>query len=1140
MSANFQESLIRELRLFFDPVVRATAAPGRVFDLVRIAGWDLEAALGAAAGQVVSSFQGLGVSVTEIEQLLLNPPQTLGDLPKALETVGSTVADVRQLSTLGPAPAEWAEFPADLFDALAVLYIGRRSPPAYNVLSFLEVIHPVNRPALVFNSRLVRPGGLRPTLDLDRIGALLTDPVGELKQIYLPNGLATQADADVAAEKLFPPLAALLSVTGAEPMLGLGQSPPPLAPPLDEAFRRLLSFVYRVALDDGDELEIGATLALIGGDNGGPGVYLGPFGGVTLVRDLDSWRLTLDVGAGVPGVLIAKGDLEFVGGATAVRLDLGVQLEKLGGSGPDFLVGSATGTRLEIGEFKTSGSGSFSLAEQRFGFLLEVGHATVKVTPGDGDGFLQKVLPPDGLTAKFDLAVGWSNTKGIYFRGSAGLEATIPVHVSLLGIVTVDSVFVAVRTDGGDLVLVLAATGSIALGPILASVQRVGLTGRLTFPQGGGNLGPAHLDRFGFKSPDGASLAIDAGPVTGGGFLFYDEKQAQYAGGLHLSFQSISLTAIGLLTTKMPDGSPGFSLLIIIVAEFPPIQLGFGFTLNGAGGLLGVNRTVVVEALRTGIKNRTLDSILFPKDPERNALQIVSNLSTVFPPAPRRYVFGPMAKIGWGTPMVLTVEIGIALELPSPIRLIIMGRLTLVMPEASAAVLVIKMDVLGIVDFDRGEASVDATIYDSRVARFTITGDMAMRANWAQSPTFALSAGGFNPRFTPPPNFPALRRMTIALADGDNPRVRLEAYFALTSNTFQVGARLEVFASTDLGFVGKFTVEAYLGFDALFQFDPFSFIVDVGGGASLKRNGQHLFGVELEMTLSGPEPWHAWGKAKFKLGWFASYSIGFDLTIGNDPPPAALPTANPLPELEKAVRDVGNWSAQLPSSGTMLVTLRDVSSGPRVLAHPLGRLTVRQRIVPLNVEIARFGNAVPSAARRFTLTVEIGGRAPQPSAEAVKDLFAAAQFFELSDDEKLSRPSFEPFEAGLSFGPAGTAHGSTTVADYDYETRIIDLQRRTISPGGPYILDPEIAVALAELGAAAFSPAAAAGPGKYRGEKLDIRVKEPSYVVASEDDLVVLGADGAGSYTEALQRRRDLFREARGVQVVRDYEAVAP
>ena len=90
-----------------------------------------------------------------------------------------------------------------------------------------------------------------------------------------------------------------------------------------------------------------------------------------------------------------------------------------------------------------------------------------------------------------------------------------------------------------------------------------------------------------------ASVCLSrAAGFTGGGFLRYIEAEERYEGMLELEYEEeISLKAIGLLTTRLPDGRPGFSLLIIITAEFNPIQLGLGFTLNGVGGLLGLNRT---------------------------------------------------------------------------------------------------------------------------------------------------------------------------------------------------------------------------------------------------------------------------------------------------------------------------------------------------------------------------------------------------------------------------------------------------------------------------------------------------------------------------------------------------------------------
>ncbi len=93
-----------------------------------------------------------------------------------------------------------------------------------------------------------------------------------------------------------------------------------------------------------------------------------------------------------------------------------------------------------------------------------------------------------------------------------------------------------------------------------------------------------------------SACSISGGGITGGGFLYLDPDKGEYAGGLELQFQEfIHIKAVGILNTKMPDGSDGFSLLVIITAEFTPIQLGFGFTLIGVGGLLGVNRTVAVR-----------------------------------------------------------------------------------------------------------------------------------------------------------------------------------------------------------------------------------------------------------------------------------------------------------------------------------------------------------------------------------------------------------------------------------------------------------------------------------------------------------------------------------------------------------------
>ena len=174
------------------------------------------------------------------------------------------------------------------------------------------------------------------------------------------------------------------------------------------------------------------------------------------------------------------------------------------------------------------------------------------------------------------------------------------------------------------------------------------------------------------------------------------------------------------------------------------------------------------------------------------------------------------------------------------------------------------------------------------------------------------------------------------------------------------------------------------------------------------------------MTLAGPTPWHVRGKATFKMLFF-KVSIRFDHRFGHEAPPALPPPVDVLALLAEALGDRRNWSERAAARGACdRVAARDAATTPAALrVHPLAELTVRQRVVPLNRPVTRFGN-VPLAAPT-TFTVEASApqcAAPLPST-AVRDAFALAQYQEMSDDEKLARPAFEPQDAGLQFGAGG-------------------------------------------------------------------------------------------------------------------------
>ena len=96
--------------------------------------------------------------------------------------------------------------------------------------------------------------------------------------------------------------------------------------------------------------------------------------------------------------------------------------------------------------------------------------------------------------------------------------------------------------------------------------------------------------------------------------------------------------------------------------------------------------------------------------------------------------------------------------------------------------------------------------------------------------------------------------------DGEVARIGVQGYFAVTSNTAQFGAKAELF----FGF-SAISVEGHLGFDALFQFSPFRFVVQISAGVSVKVFGVGVFSVHLDVALSGPTPWQIKGSASISF-----------------------------------------------------------------------------------------------------------------------------------------------------------------------------------------------------------------------------------------------------------------------------------
>jgi hypothetical protein len=107
-----------------------------------------------------------------------------------------------------------------------------------------------------------------------------------------------------------------------------------------------------------------------------------------------------------------------------------------------------------------------------------------------------------------------------------------------------------------------------------------------------------------------------------------------------------------------------------------------------------------------------------------------------------------------------------------------------------------------------------------------------------------------------------------------------------------------------------------------------------------------------------------------------------------------------------------------------------------VLAHPLATLEVRQRVAPLDRTLDRFGSSVPSGAKRFQITLATVGTV-RTTLTPLRDRFARAQFAAMSDEAKLSAPSFEEMTSGAALGADGYAIGTAVTVGVVYEQLLV-------------------------------------------------------------------------------------------------------
>ena len=770
------------------------------------------------------------------------------------------------------------------------------------------------------------------------------------------------------------------------------------------------------------------------------------------------------------------------------------------------------GSQLEIEKCQIGATIESIQGEYDLSVFLKIIDLCFTISSEAKDSFLKKALGEE-MNFRSSIQIEWSSKRGFLFNGGGGFYLEINSHEKKKDFyINPLRIFIKPINENNQPEIHFAAIADIGgkIGPFTFAISEIGLKSVIQLSDG--NLGPFGFDLV-FSPPKGIALQIDAEGAKGGGYLFFDPDQERYAGAIELQLgkgkKKILVKAIGVLTTKLPNNEDGYSLLVLINAEFnPSIKLGMGFSLSGIGGLVGLHRSMNLPAFRAGVRNNSLSSTLFPQDPLQQINRIITDLEQFFPVQEDRHSFGLMAKLAWGPSKLMTMDVGILLELPKPVRVALIGVLKGILPTEDKPILVLQVNFAGTWDQARKYITFDASLYNSKLLAFPLIGDMALRILYGDEPNFLVSVGGFHPAFEVPPlDLPEMRRLTISLLKGEKPRLILSTYFALTSNTVQVGASIEFYFEI----LKKYALTGFLGFDALFQFSPFYFNVNFQALLALKniKKNKSLFAIALGLNLEGPTPWHAKGYASFTIVGIP-IKANIDKTFGKKEN-TILPDVAVLPKLKGELENLANWETVLPADKELQVTLRKTDG--ELVAHPYGVLSVTQKIVPLRFQMNKYGHQRPADYQKFDIGLNIGGTGPATS--YLKEHFPPADFQNMSDAEKLSRKSFEKFDAGLEM----IGHQEMKMSFFrqracEYETVIMTNRYEPQAVGK----QPEDALRFGQLqkGSASYqSPRSLRYRGGTSGPR--VKIKQASFHVVRKDNLETVQGFSAASQAEARQ-----------------------
>lgn len=643
-------------------------------------------------------------------------------------------------------------------------------------------------------------------------------------------------------------------------------------------------------------------------------------------------------------------------------------------------------------------------------------HTTIQ--PGlTEDPLLKKIMPGSKEpTSSTSTAISLDTAQGLYLGdGRKNEQAVLPIRLSLPGF-EIREVALSIKRDADRGVPAFEIISTIA-----AEIEKVvGLLiegSGLVITLDGDPSSSAVFDLLvSPRWPDRIGLKIDAGPVSGAGYIGRVEriykngdveiKRQEFGGFINLKIMNFGVSTVVILS---PDP---FSLVMVMGVRFPTaIDLGFGFTLNGIGGILGLERGLSIPALRDAIKDQIVDRLLLPDLPSIDgAPKLIEQVAQIFPPRDGGFVIGPAAEIGWGSQAkFIAIKVAVVLALPDP-SITIIGGIRIQAPAKEVALTDLRADLFATINAAR--LLLFGTLRDSKIGPIKIKGDMGLLIEWEGDGAFELSIGGFHPSYEKltgkKSGLGKLDRITIDLSPADFLKAVVQGYFAVTAGTVQFGVDGRLAADFK---VVKVTV--WLGLDVIFMWSPhFAFEALLRLGANVELFGKSVAGVEFNGTFKGMQPFELSGRVKVKfLFWTFDENLG-PITWG-DPAPALAASVDPLMMAVSGLRAPEAWKALLPEHANQLVTLTDFTPPDgTIVAHPLAGLEITQNAVPLGHRIDRIGTAQVTT-NMITLDTPTMTNSSVSAVSEVKGPFAPGHYFAIEGEKLLARGGFEQLQNGI-------------------------------------------------------------------------------------------------------------------------------